>query len=275
MLISIVVPSYNQAEFLEQTLLSILNQDYSQREILVLDGGSTDNSIEIIRRYSSQLAYWVSERDGGQSNAIAAGKRRCRGELVGWLNSDDVLKPGALSRVAAAAHGAGTTEAVFYGGHDIIDERGRVMDVFPAFEDTDWCRRRLGPVICQPGTFYGRAAYERLGGVDTSLHYGMDLELWLRFFAGGVPFLRVPGYQASFRRHSAQKGHNIEALRRCKIEEAAIRQRYELQMPGTTGHLVARNVRRVLGLISGAMFKTLAFRLANRGTLSEYHPNYS
>jgi glycosyltransferase involved in cell wall biosynthesis len=275
MLISVVVPSYNQAEFLDATLRSLVEQDHAEKEILVMDGGSTDGSVDIIRRYADQLAFWVSERDGGQSQAIANGKRRCRGELVGWLNSDDVLKPGALSRVAAAARGGGTTEAVFYGGHDVIDERGRVMDVAPAFEDTDWCRRRLGPVICQPGTFYGRAAYERLGGVDTSLHYGMDMDLWMRFFAAGMPFVRVPGYQASFRRHSQQKGHNREALRQCDIEEAAMRQRYGLAVQGTARYRIARNVRRTLGLLSGSLVVTLAFRLANRGTLSEYHPSYS
>jgi glycosyltransferase involved in cell wall biosynthesis len=275
MLISIVVPSFNQAKFLEQTLLSLLNQDYVDREILVIDGGSTDGSVDIIRRYADRLAFWVSEPDGGQSQAIALGKRHCRGELVGWLNSDDILKPGALSRIADVARGANTTQAVFYGGHDVIDDTGCVMDVFPAFEETDWCRRRLGPVICQPGTFYGRAAYERLGGIDASLHYSMDLDLWLRFFVAGVPFLRVPGYLSSFRRHSAQKGHNLASLRLCFLEEAALRQRFELTASGTTGHLVARNVRRVLGLMSGATFKTLAFRLANHGTLREYHPSYS
>lgn len=275
MIISIVVPSYNQAEFLEETLVSLLDQDYSDKEILVIDGGSTDGSVDIIRRYADQLAFWVSEPDGGQSQAIAIGKRRCQGQLVGWLNSDDVLKPGALSRVAEVAHRVGTTEAVFYGGHDVIDNDGSVMDIVPAFKDSDWCRRRLGPVICQPGTFYGRTIYEDLGGVDTSLQYGMDLDLWLRFFAAGVPFVRVPGYQASFRRHSAQKGHNMEALRQCNIEEAAMRQRYELAQPGTFSYLMARNVRRGLGVMSGAMLKTLAFRLANRGSLSEYHPNYS
>jgi len=275
MLISIVIPSFNQAKFLEETLVSVLNQDYLEREILVFDGGSTDGSVDIIRRYADRLAFWVSERDGGQSQAIANGKRRSRGELVGWLNSDDVLKPGTLSRVAAAARRAGTTDAVFHGGHDVIDENGRVMDITPAFADTDWCRRHLGPVICQPGTFYGRAAYERLGGVDTSLHYGMDMDLWLRFFGAGVPFVRVPGYKASFRRHSQQKGHNLEALRQCDIEEAAMRKRYGLAVPGTARYRIARTVRRALGLLSGAMAVTLAYRLANRGSLSEYHPTYS
>jgi hypothetical protein len=103
------------------------------------------------------------------------------------------------------------------------------------------------------------------------MHYGMDMDLWLRFSAAGVPFVRVPGYQASFRRHSKQKGRNFEALRQCDIEEAAMRQRYDLAVPGTARYRVARNVRRVLGVLSGAMMVTLAFRLANRGTLGGSH----
>jgi glycosyltransferase involved in cell wall biosynthesis len=275
MLISVVVPSYNQASFLGATLRSLVEQEHADKEILVLDGGSTDGSVEIIRRYADRLAYWVSERDGGQSQAIANGKRRCRGDLVGWVNSDDVLKPGALSRVAAAARRSRTTEAVFFGGHDVIDDSGRVMDRAPAFRDTAWCRRRLGPVVCQPGTFYGRAAYERVGGVDPSLQYGMDLDLWLRFQAAGVPFVRVPGYLASFRRHSQQKGHNLEALRQCALEETEMRRRYGLAEPGTREYWLARSARRALGLLSGATLVTLAYRLATRGTLSEYHPSYS
>jgi glycosyltransferase involved in cell wall biosynthesis len=275
MLISVVVPSYNQADFLEATLRSLVEQDHAEKEILVMDGGSTDGSVDIIRRYADRLAFWVSERDGGQSQAIANGKRRCRGDVVGWLNSDDVLKPGALSRVAETARRTGAEEAVFYGGHDVIDENGRVMDLAPAIEDTDWCRRHLGPVICQPGTFYSRVAYERIGGVDASLHYGMDMDLWLRFFAAGVPFVRVPGYLASFRRHSQQKGHNLASLRQCELESAILRQRHGLAVPGTGRYRVARTVRRALGVLSGAMLVTLAFRLATRGTLREYHPSYS
>lgn len=275
MLISIIVPSYNQAKFLEETLLSILNQDYSDKEILVLDGGSNDGSVDIIRRYSNRLNYWVSEPDGGQSQAIAKGKSLSRGDLIGWLNSDDLLLPGALSRVASAARRAGTKDAVFYGGHKVIDAEGRIMDIYPSFDDNAWCRRQLGPVICQPGTFCSKAAYESIGGVDPAMHYGMDMDLWLRFSASGVPFVRIPEYQASFRRHSEQKGHNLEALLQCDIEETAMRQFYDLAVPGTARYRIARNMRRVLGVLSGAMLVTLAYRLATRGTLREYHPSYS
>ncbi len=275
MLISIVVPSYNQAAFLEETLLSLISQDHPDKEILVLDGGSTDGSVEIIRRHAHHLAYWCSEPDGGQAQAIANGMKRARGDLIGWLNSDDVMLPGALSRVAAAAQHRGSACAVFLGGHRVIDEQGRAMELVPAFADSAWCQARLGPVVCQPGTLFGRQAYESVGGLDTSLHYGMDLDLWLRFATAGVPFCRVAGYLASFRRHSQQKGHNLEWLRHCDREETLIRDRYLLPALGSASHRRARTVRRVLSLLSGALVVTLAYRIATRRTLREYHPSYS
>jgi glycosyltransferase involved in cell wall biosynthesis len=275
MLISVVVPSYNQAEFLDETLRSILSQDHAELEVIVVDGGSTDNSVEVIRRHAPRLAYWCSERDEGQSHAIAKGMALAKGDLVGWLNSDDVLMPGALKRVAEAAARTGHVNAVFHGGHKVIDEQGVVMELNRAVPELSWCTRRLGPVICQPGSFFGREAYRRVGGVDIALQYGMDLDLWLRFHSAGVPFVRVEGYLAGFRRHSKQKGHTLEFLRKCESEEALLRSRYGLAVPGTAAYRNARTLRRAIGVASGALLLTLGYRLVSRGTLREYHPSYS
>lgn len=240
-----------------------------------MDGGSTDGSVDVIRRYEPHLTFWSSGPDGGQAAAIANGFGRATGEVVGWLNSDDLLLPGALNRIAKASQITGTSEVVFYGGHKVIDATGRLMELNPAFREPAWCTARLGPAICQPGTFFGRKALEKAGGLDTSLHYGMDMDLWLRFTTNRVPFVRVPGYLASFRRHSQQKGHTIEWLRRCEQEQALIRQRYFLMEPNSMGYRLARSFRRVVGLLSGAQVVTLFYRLIARRTLREYHPNYS
>jgi glycosyltransferase involved in cell wall biosynthesis len=275
MLISVVVPSYNQAEFLDETLRSILSQDYPEFEVIVIDGGSKDHSVDVIRQYEKRLAYWCSEPDEGQSHAIAKGMALAKGEVVGWLNSDDVLLPGALQRVGAAVARRGSSDAVFHGGHKVIDERGTVMELNLAPPELPWCTRRLGPVICQPGSFFGRRAYQQVGGVDTGLQYGMDLDLWLRFYSAGIPFHRLDGYLASFRRHSKQKGHTMEFLRKCDAEEALLRSRYGLAMPGTKAYRGARTLRRIVGMASGPLLLTLGYRLITRGTLREYHPSYS
>jgi glycosyltransferase involved in cell wall biosynthesis len=275
MLISVVVPSFNQADYLDQTLRSLFAQDHRGVEVMVLDGGSTDGSVDIIRRHEARLAYWSSGPDGGQAQAIANGFGRARGELIGWLNSDDVLLPGALARIAATARRVGTCDAVFHGGYRVIDQGGAVMELAPAFEEPAWCRAVLGPVVCQPGAFFGREAYFRVGGLDTTLHYGMDQDLWLRFDRAGIPFRRVPGYLASFRRHSLQKGHNLEWQRRAESEGALLRRRYGLAEPGSGPYGRARALRRLVGLASGARLVTLAYRLARRGTLREFHPDYS
>lgn len=275
MLISIVVPSYNQADFLDETLRSILSQDYPDVEVIVMDGGSKDHSVDIIRRHEKRLAYWCSERDEGQSHAIAKGMAMAKGDVVGWLNSDDILLPGTLRRIANAVQRRGNPDAVFHGGHKVIDERGRVMELNKTIPELTWCTERLGPVICQPGSFFGRDVYEQVGGVDTSLQYGMDLDLWFRFHRAGVAFDRVGGYLASFRRHSNQKGHSLEFLRKCESEEALLRQRYGLAAPGTKSYRRARALRRAIGVACGALLLTLGYRLIARGTLREYHPSYS
>lgn len=275
MLISIVVPSYNQAEFLDETLHSILSQDYPQIEVIVMDGGSRDHSVEVIRRHEKRLAYWCSERDEGQSDAIVKGMARAKGDVVGWLNSDDVLLPGAVKRVAEAVARRGSADAVFHGGHKVIDEQGAVMELNRAVPELPWCTRRLGPVICQPGSFFGRSVYEQVGGVDKSLQYGMDLDLWFRFQRAGVPFHRIGAYLASFRRHSNQKGHTLEFLQKCESEEALLRDRYGLSVPGSNAYRSARTLRRAVGLVSGSLLLTLGYRLISRGTLREYHPSYS
>jgi hypothetical protein len=149
------------------------------------------------------------------------------------------------------------------------------MDQMPAFIETKWCRRQLGPVICQPGTFYNKAAYDRVGGMDTTLQYGMDLDLWLRFASAEVPFIIIASYQASFRRHSQQKGHNYEYLRKCEIEEKLLCRRYRLAKRGSIRYVIARNLRRTFGVLSGAIVTSLAYRLAKRRTLLEYNSDYS
>lgn len=205
--ISLVVPSYNQASFLEQTLQSLFAQADPDLEIVVVDGGSTDGSADIIRRHAGRLAWWVSERDAGQSDALNKGFARCTGAWLGWLNSDDLLLPGALRTLRAHMARAPQTAWWIGRGH-FIDERGRRTRTFgapaglrEAAQLSDWRTHWFA----QPGTFFSRALFDRAGGrVREDLHYAMDLELWLRLLALAPPGI-VDAELSAYRIHSAAK----------------------------------------------------------------------
>jgi len=240
-----------------------------------MDGGSTDGSVDIIRKYEKHLASWTSGPDGGQARAIATGFGNATGRIIGWLNSDDTLAGGALERVALAVRHAGSPDCVFYGGYELIDVKGQVQEVFFGTPTIGWVARAIGPVICQPGTFFGRDAYFRVGGLDNSLQYGMDKDLWMKFFLAGIKFIAIPRIQAQFRSHSLQKGHSRDWLKKCNDEELAIECRYGMAPEGSTTRLVARQVHRVLRLTMGRMYYTVLFRIMQHRRIRPFTIDYS
>lgn len=190
-LVSIVTPSYNQGAFLEETIISVLSQSYERIEYIVIDGGSTDKSVDIIRHYGDRIAYWVSEPDRGQAHAINKGLSHAAGEIQGWLNSDDTLMPGAVARVVEAMD---QTPTVVHGAVHLVDARGKVI-MRPKLSKR---RREFGlativddGLVNQPGAFWNRAALERTGLLDEDLDYVMDYELWVRMALAGVQFKRL------------------------------------------------------------------------------------
>ena len=176
---SIVIPSFQQAEFLRATLDSVLTQDHADREIIVRDGGSTDGSVDVLRELGLGGAIrWISEPDGGQAEAINRGLREATGEIHAYLNSDDVYYPGALRRVAEyfAAH---PDCLLLYGQADHLNRDGSVMEPYPV-ESWDYTRLQTVCFLCQPAVFWRREIEERFGVFDPSLHFAMDYEYWLR-----------------------------------------------------------------------------------------------
>ncbi len=211
MLVSIVTPSYNQARYLEETMRSVLEQDYPHIEYIVVDGGSTDGSREIIEKYADRLAWWVSEKDRGQTEAINKGFARARGEALAWINSDDTYQPGAV-REAVEFLRLNPQVGLVYGDANYIDERGRVIGRFPAAQ-TDYRRLRQGYVhIPQQAAFFRADLWRKVGPLDESFYFAMDYDLWVRL-AREAPIVYHPRLWANFRLHSDAK--TIAADDRC------------------------------------------------------------
>ena len=237
-LVSIVTPSFNQAAYLEQTLCSVLEQDYPQVEYWVMDGGSTDGSQEIIEKYAPRLAGWVSEVDRGQADAINKGFARATGEFIGWLNSDDLYLPGAI-QTAVQALQADPSLAMVYGDVRSIDSAGKVFNVMRYGE---WGLADLMAfnIIGQPGVFMRRSALEQAGYLDLNFHFLLDHQLWLRLAQqGGMQ--HIPQELAAARFHADAK--NVAQAARFGQEAYAILDWMQTQ-PGLQP-LFAGNQRRI------------------------------
>ena len=201
-LVTIVTPSFNQGQFIRATIESVLAQDYPRIEYVVMDGGSTDQTVSILNGYSGRLR-WVSERDCGQADAINKGWRAAAGSIVAYLNSDDVYLPGAISEAVTELEAHPEAAAVYGEGYH-VDEAGAIIERYPT-EPFDAERLRQTCFICQPTVFLRRDAVECLGYLDQSLRYCMDYDLWIRLAKAGKTFRHTPHYLASTRLHADTK----------------------------------------------------------------------
>jgi glycosyltransferase involved in cell wall biosynthesis len=202
-LVSVITPSYNQAHFLEGTIQSVLNQDYPRLEYIIVDGGSTDGSLDIIRKYAHRLAWWVSEPDRGQTDALNKGFSKAQGEVLAWLNSDDTYLPGAI-REAVDVLQAHPDSGMVYGDADLVDETGKVLGRFPASQ-TDYDRLRKGYVhIPQQAAFFRADLWRQVGPLDPTFFFAMDYDLWVRL-AKVSTLHYTPRLWANFRLHGQGK----------------------------------------------------------------------
>lgn len=216
--ISIVTPSYNQGHFIEETITSVLDQQYPNLEYIVIDGGSTDNSVEIIKKYQQHLKFWVSEKDKGQANAINKGLQHCTGEIFNWLNSDDYLEPGALQKIAAA-----------FVDEEVQMVAGKVRNFSSADEEVVQNQKlsakglmcwEPGVQFVQPGVWMRRELIDVCGGIDEQFHYAFDWDLYIRYLYHSPVVKEIPDLLVHFRLHEQSKTQALSE--RFSIEERKI-----------------------------------------------------
>lgn len=226
--ITVVTPSYNQGEFLEAAIRSVIFQNYPNLEYLIIDGGSSDNSVEVIKKYEQRINFWQSKKDNGQADAIATGFAMATGEIFCWLNSDDIFLPGALIHVAKLFKKYPKTGFI-YGNRNVIDRDGLVIGqhIWPyIITKYHWA---LGQYLAQESSFWRADLYRKVGGVDRSKFFIMDYDLFYRLWKI-TKFKKTSASLGCIRVHGETKNTKYQDIRISEL--SFFRSNYKLVMPG-------------------------------------------
>ena len=253
--LSIVIPTYQQGRYIQRTLESILDQGYPALELIVIDGGSTDQTREIIERYQTHIAIYISEKDGGQSDAIRKGFELATGQIITWMNSDDTYAENALITVGpffAANHSV----RFAYGNRDIINENDQVIGRRRQPDFHPRIMRYCHMIVPQVSAFWQRSLYQESGGVDASLRFCMDFDLFVKMALISPP-AHLPIVLGNFRIHGDSKTSNLENVR--LAEDQIVQKRYCRYKPGTIQFKIVRTYCLIL----------LVLNMANNGGLAE------
>ena len=253
--LSIVIPTYQQGRYIQRTLESILDQGYPALELIVIDGGSTDQTREIIERYQTHIAIYISEKDGGQSDAIRKGFELATGQIITWMNSDDTYAENALITVGqffAANHSV----RFAYGNRDIINENDQVIGRRRQPDFHPRIMRYCHMIVPQVSAFWQRSLYQESGGVDASLRFCMDFDLFVKMAIISPP-AHLPIVLGNFRIHGDSKTSNLENVR--LAEDQIVQKRYCRYKPGTIQFKIVRTYCLIL----------LVLNMANNGGLAE------
>ncbi len=216
--ITVVTPSYNQGQFIEETILSVIGQNYPNLEYIIIDGGSTDSTVEVIRRYEKYLTYWVSEKDEGQAAAINKGFSTATGDILCWLNSDDMFMPGALKFMADTANF--TDEVIYFGNCIHFKETKNGVETFgsnvqSAYKDIPLS---LCDIIIQPSSFWNRKTWLKIGNLNESYHFGFDWVWFLSAQSLNIKFSPVSKVLSIYRIHDSHKSGSGGNLRQNELQ---------------------------------------------------------
>jgi glycosyltransferase involved in cell wall biosynthesis len=265
--ITLVTPSFNQAKYFEETLQSIAAQRDQLHEWFVIDGGSTDGSVDLIKKYADKIDYWVSEKDSGQSDAIQKGFSRATGDVLAWLNSDDVYLPGALATVRQAFDQHPNWD-VLTGYHVQIDADSRVLSMHRIPRESPRAARWGIFHVAQQTCFFRRALFEKVGGLDLKLHCVMDGDLWCRMLGSNAVWGHVPRYLAAFRKHPTAKG--LSWRKEYDQEMQILAQRYPGIAAPSSLHKIGSMAYRASQILSGRQLRArLDLRAAKGRTIDE------
>ena len=225
--ISIIIPSYNQIKFIEKRILSVLNQNYPNLELIIIDGGSTDGTLDIIKKYEKYLSYWTSEPDEGQSDALNKGFSRATGDIFGWLNSDDLYMPDVFSRVVETFD-IYSEKKIIFGDYLTIDSEENLIDYNFAFDFNLNHFKYEGFHLNSQAMFWRRCVHQKFGNFDKSLHRTMDYQMILSFGIneGEDSFFRLPYVLGCFRRHEEQKTKGMDDYVICEHMAMAAKYNY-------------------------------------------------
>lgn len=243
--ISVVIPCYQQGKYLSAAIESLITQGYPDLEIIVMDGGSTDNTVEIIRRYEKYLSYWTSAPDGGQTNALRSGFERATGEIFAWLCSDDLLLPGTLLKVNEYFQKHQKIDAVF-GDAIWIDASGHAIRAKKEMRFSRLVLLYDHNYLPQPSTFWTRQIFDVVGRLNSEFNLAMDADLWSRIARAGQ-FAHVPTYLACMRWYPEQKTQRLRP--RALMEESLIRARDGYGWPPALERYLLRPTARLMRII--------------------------
>ncbi len=258
--ISVVTPSYNQGEYIEQTILSVIYQGYDNLEYFVLDGGSMDNTVEVIKKYEDKINYWHSHKDNGQSAAINEGFAMATGEILYWLNSDDVLLPGALLKIGRLFQSV-TEPTLIFGNCLHFHQTNLKVRGSNVVKSQQFFNLSLRDYLIQPSCFWNRSAWELTGKINEDIHYVMDWEWFVRAEKAGVKFVGINDYLSIFRLHDVHKTSTKGFGNKRDIEMAEIYGRFNNEKV-KKAFLRMKNIKYSSKFMHNAIYAAEHFNLA-------------